>query len=122
VKQKSKWEIMFNYLIEYKDIHGDCLVPNRYKPLPALGAWVSTQRRHYRIYTGELLKAQAAASQQHRTDEESDNSGVAGKMAAMTVTTITSTPLTPERIRLLESVGFVWATSDPRHVSRNSYW
>jgi hypothetical protein len=32
-------------------IHGHCLVPNRYAHDPSLGAWVSTQRRHYKILT-----------------------------------------------------------------------
>lgn len=27
-----------------------------------------------------------------------------------------STPMTPERATRLESIGFVWATRDPRHV------
>lgn len=30
-----------------------------------------------------------------------------------------TTPLSDNRLKKLESVGFVWATTDPRHVSKN---
>ena len=35
---------MFEKLKEYKQQHGDCLVPKRYKIDPALGYWVGNQR------------------------------------------------------------------------------
>jgi hypothetical protein len=44
-KHDARWEQMFEKLLNYKEGHGDCLVPNRYEPDPSLGAWVSTQRR-----------------------------------------------------------------------------
>lgn len=44
-----KWDTMYNHLLEYKNNHGDCLVPNRYTDMPQLGSWVSTQRRHYKL-------------------------------------------------------------------------
>lgn len=44
-KHDARWEQMFEKLLDYKEGHGDCLVPNRYEPDPSLGAWVSTQRR-----------------------------------------------------------------------------
>lgn len=42
---QTKWNYMFHHLVNYKKVHGDCLVPNRYKPDISLGLWVSTQRR-----------------------------------------------------------------------------
>mmetsp|Transcript_1646 Transcript_1646/g.2177 ORF Transcript_1646/g.2177 Transcript_1646/m.2177 type:complete len:455 (-) Transcript_1646:377-1741(-) len=45
----SKWNIMYNHLVEYKTKHQNCLVPNRYKQMPQLGSWVSTQRRHFKL-------------------------------------------------------------------------
>ena len=42
---QAKWEAMEKRLIAFKEQHGHCLVPNRYVNDPALGAWVSTQRR-----------------------------------------------------------------------------
>mmetsp|Transcript_28109 Transcript_28109/g.39740 ORF Transcript_28109/g.39740 Transcript_28109/m.39740 type:complete len:633 (+) Transcript_28109:60-1958(+) len=80
---QQKWNRMFDRLLSFKAKHGHCLVPNRFSEDPALGAWVSTQRRQYKIL-------------------------VSG--------TAESTPMTPERAAQLESVGFVWATTDPRHV------
>jgi hypothetical protein len=35
---------MFAKLEQYLQIHGNCLVPQRYKQDPSLGLWVSTQR------------------------------------------------------------------------------
>lgn len=85
-QREAKWDIMYSYLVQYKDIHKDCLVPNRYKPLPQLGNWVSTQRRHYNaISTGAV------------------------------------SPLSVEKVELLNKLGFVWKTKDPRHVSNVLY-
>jgi hypothetical protein len=36
---------MFAALAAYKQEHGDCRVPQKYKSNPQLGQWVSTQRR-----------------------------------------------------------------------------
>lgn len=83
-KQAERWDQMFQRLLEFKRIHGHCLVPNRYPLDPSLGAWVSTQRRHYKILIG---------------DDDS-----------------VTTPMTPERASRLMSIGFQWATKDPRHV------
>ena len=83
-KQAERWDAMFDRLVQFQQEHGHCLVPNRYPEDPSLGAWVSTQRRHYKILmTG-------------RTDQ--------------------TTPMTEERASRLESIGFAWETSDPRHV------
>lgn len=80
---QEKWQFMFERLVSFKERHGHCLVPNRYRDHHALGAWVSTQRRQYKIL-------------------------VSGSSA--------STPMTPERAAQLEAIGFVWATTDPRHI------
>ena len=41
------WMRMFEQLMEYKEQHGDCLVPNKYEDNPKLGRWVATQRQLY---------------------------------------------------------------------------
>ena len=46
-KQIENWNRMFNELLEFKEEHGHCLVPNAYLQNPQLGAWVSMQRRQY---------------------------------------------------------------------------
>ena len=85
IHQQNRWESMFARLIDFKEKHGHCLVPNRFEEDRSLGAWVSTQRRHYKLMASKNF----------------DQS---------------STPLTKERIQKLRDVGFVWATSDPRHT------
>ena len=47
---QTKWNFMFHRLTEYKQVHGNCLVPNRYKCDLPLGLWVSTQRRQVCFY------------------------------------------------------------------------
>jgi len=46
---EEKWELMFKKLLDYKARFGNTLVPNRYVDDPPLGAWVSTQRRQYKV-------------------------------------------------------------------------
>lgn len=45
VKQQETWDTMFSRLLKYKMMHGDCLVPQKYKEDSRLGEWVQTQRR-----------------------------------------------------------------------------
>ena len=42
------WEEMFAALIDYKQTHGDCNVPNRWKGNPKLGRWCGTQAYNYK--------------------------------------------------------------------------
>lgn len=42
----ESWNAMFERLLIYKQRHGDCLVPHRYKDDPKLGRWVERQRRN----------------------------------------------------------------------------
>mmetsp|Transcript_19756 Transcript_19756/g.27950 ORF Transcript_19756/g.27950 Transcript_19756/m.27950 type:complete len:323 (-) Transcript_19756:200-1168(-) len=42
--QQDAWGEMFDRLVKYKDEHGDCIVPQKYKEDPNLGRWVKTQR------------------------------------------------------------------------------
>ena len=49
VTGNQKWDTMYHHLLQYKHKHKDCLVPNRYKHMPQLGSWVSSQRRHYKL-------------------------------------------------------------------------
>ena len=46
----QQWENMFAKLKEYRQKHGDCLVPFNYKHDPSLGRWVAKQRlRHDKL-------------------------------------------------------------------------
>lgn len=80
---QSKWERMFVRLLAFREKHGHCLVPNRYTPDQSLGAWVSTQRRQFKMMTSG--------------DKE-------------------ATLMNPERASRLNALGFVWSTTDPRHI------
>eukprot|EP00957_Ditylum_brightwellii_P063378 4810907-Ditylum_brightwellii.AAC.1 len=42
------WHKMLDDLKEYKERHGDCLVPTKYAPNPPLGCWVHMQRIAYK--------------------------------------------------------------------------
>ncbi len=64
VTGNTKWDTMYNHLVDYKRTHKDCLVPNRYKKMPQLGSWVSTQRRHYKM----LLTGKDSPLDQQRLD------------------------------------------------------
>ena len=70
----SIWRARFQQFCEFKEAFGHChLVRSKYPAYPQLGRWISTQRRHYKLYQE-------------------------GK----------SSPMSPERIRELESVEFKW--------------
>ena len=42
--QGNSWDDRYNQLVEYKNEHGNCLVPQRYPKNKALGKWVANQR------------------------------------------------------------------------------
>jgi hypothetical protein len=43
------WESRLNELANYSKIYGHCNVPQTYSENPKLGAWVSTQRKQYKL-------------------------------------------------------------------------
>jgi len=45
---ESKWEEMFEALVEYKKEHGDCNVPKRWEENIQLATWVQNQRSGYK--------------------------------------------------------------------------
>ena len=49
------WEEMFAALAEFRDLHGNCLVPERYEPNSQLAWWVTAQRKAYKT---EQLEAE----------------------------------------------------------------
>mmetsp|Transcript_4524 Transcript_4524/g.6848 ORF Transcript_4524/g.6848 Transcript_4524/m.6848 type:complete len:94 (+) Transcript_4524:2-283(+) len=44
---EDNWYDMLDDLKEFKERHGDCIVPQKYSPNLQLGRWVYTQRRAY---------------------------------------------------------------------------
>ena len=53
----EQWDAMFKKLLEYKEVHGDCLVPKRYSSDPRLGTWYvqSPIGGHVIIHFGQHL-------------------------------------------------------------------
>ena len=49
VRNRPEWEVRFAELVEYKAAHGDCKVPQHYKPNRSLGKWVAKQREQYKL-------------------------------------------------------------------------
>jgi len=101
---EDHWDLMFRQLVEYKQKHGDCLVPSRFEENPKLGKWVETQRYEYtklqRAANGTPVPAPADAKE---TKEESDVPNLQDKPRA-------SHPrLTEERLQRLNSIGFEWS-------------
>mmetsp|Transcript_20450 Transcript_20450/g.33401 ORF Transcript_20450/g.33401 Transcript_20450/m.33401 type:complete len:455 (+) Transcript_20450:134-1498(+) len=43
-KGQAAWNKRFDELKEYQKMHGNCIVPTRYKDNPALGRWITSQR------------------------------------------------------------------------------
>lgn len=43
------WDERLEELKEYREKHGNCLVPQQYPENPQLGTWVSNQRKQYRL-------------------------------------------------------------------------
>lgn len=41
------WDELFQALVHYKELHGDCNVPQYYQQDPGLGQWVGKQRSKY---------------------------------------------------------------------------
>jgi hypothetical protein len=46
--KKTEWDVRFQELVQYKEEHGDTLVPQRNDKTGALGNWVVAQRYHYK--------------------------------------------------------------------------
>lgn len=59
---EDRWEVMFQALLQYKQGHGDCLVPQRWKESRGLADWVSSQRSAY-------SRGQLAPDRVRRLDE-----------------------------------------------------
>jgi len=66
--ENERWETFFSLLINYKDIHGNCLVPKIYRENQTLSAWVFKQRaamklrkegKENRLTDGRVIKLNA---------------------------------------------------------------
>lgn len=46
--EPNSWESVFDRLVEYKRVHGNCDVPQHYPKDKRLGKWVNTQRTTFK--------------------------------------------------------------------------
>jgi hypothetical protein len=49
VRNRPEWDHRYKQLIEYKQVQGDCKVPQHYKENRALGKWVAKQREQFKL-------------------------------------------------------------------------
>jgi len=97
------WDEMFRHLLEYKEKHGDTLVPSRYEDNPKLGKWVETQRYEFT----KLQRATVDVSTENKVEDADIPVAAAaplvgGKPKAPNVR------LTEERLQRLNSIAFEW--------------
>lgn len=78
-------------LKDFKAQNGHCNVKIRYKANPTLGKWCNNMREHYKIFCKKT-----------KLEQEGDDAGAKR---------LPKCPMTAERIRLLEEVGFEWTTN-----------
>ena len=83
------WPQRYDELCLYRAMHGDCLVPLNCEDFPGLGSWVRNQRTQYR----NILLGRSQSSGKRK-----------------------GAGMTPEKIKALQSVGFVWDSQ------REDFW
>lgn len=95
----DQWDEMFRQLLEYKNAHGDCLVPSRFEENVRLGKWVETQRYEY--------------TKLHRSTSGNEQSATTKPAVSR---------LTAERQRRLEAIGFEWKVKNKMKRFYDKQW
>jgi hypothetical protein len=133
---ENNWNAMFDELVGYFKIHGNCNVPQRWAPNPRLAAWVMVQRRFKR--TGQISSSRiqkleeigfewgghinrpgwdamfSALQRFHRThgycavSQHDPDNGKLGTWVMVQRLAKRMSRLSPERIQKLESLGIEW--------------
>jgi hypothetical protein len=97
------WDKRITELQDFASLYGHVCVPRSYTANPTLGSWVATQRKYYNKYLSQQQQ------QQH-------GNGVLGEReldsSSKKITTNSKCPLTKERIKQLDEMGFVWSYWD----------
>mmetsp|Transcript_856 Transcript_856/g.1357 ORF Transcript_856/g.1357 Transcript_856/m.1357 type:complete len:453 (+) Transcript_856:16-1374(+) len=135
-KERQNWEDMFDRLLQYKAMHGDCLVPKRYKKDPKLRAWVSLQRRTKGLMCGthrERLEAIGFCWEGLRPDWDTMFRRLVEYKLEHGDCLVSQKDTTEQKLgtwvdnqrrkkgkmseeckKKLDSIGFAWAVRDPR--------
>mmetsp|Transcript_33745 Transcript_33745/g.81585 ORF Transcript_33745/g.81585 Transcript_33745/m.81585 type:complete len:812 (-) Transcript_33745:178-2613(-) len=140
-KKNANWEpldfeVMYGKLLAYREVHGHPNVPVKYQEDMQLGGWVSGLRSKKKAYdkdnvdrakdkdgdeggneSMELDEADAAKSA--KEEEEPNDDDASSNNGGNTNHPSQQRYLTPERIRLLESIGFLWTMNRPKSKSKS---
>jgi superfamily II DNA or RNA helicase len=128
------WEKLFAELVAYKNAHGDCSVPLRYKENPQLGLWCGNQRAKHR--RGDLSSNRTSRLEQLdfvwdpftsiwddrfaelaaykkiygncNVPDRYDENPELGRWCRAQRTANKKNRLSPDRIKRLEQLGFIW--------------
>jgi len=136
------WDERFQQLVEYREQNGHCLVPQKYKANSQLGRWVDTQRRFYKknkllpeqkdrlegIGFVWVLKKHEIVGWDERFKQLKEYRQVKGNCNVPYQYELASWvnnqrqaykkgTLSPEQIKSLEGIGFVWVPPRGRRRS-----
>eukprot|EP00984_Skeletonema_dohrnii_P027840 scaffold17533_cov113-Skeletonema_dohrnii-CCMP3373.AAC.1 len=102
--QRNAWDRKFNELLEFKQQHGHCDVPQTYAPNPKLGLWVNkTELIQYAAKFGNChvptkFKENTALGRWVSTQRAEYKQFCKGEKSS----------LTAEKIQRMDSIGFAW--------------
>eukprot|EP00984_Skeletonema_dohrnii_P023133 scaffold12212_cov73-Skeletonema_dohrnii-CCMP3373.AAC.4 len=105
--QRNAWDRKFNELLDFKQQHGHCDVPQTYAPNPKLGVWVNKD---------ELIQYAAKFGNCHVPTKFKENTALGRWVSTQRAEYKQfckgeKSSLTDEKIRRLNSMGFVWFMS-----------
>jgi len=94
--QAGQWSERFTELLNFKRIHGHCLVPYTHKTNLPLARWVKRQRYQHKLF---LQESQGNSYTNMNDDSIKNDSGDQ---------IIKTSTMTQERIQALQEIGFIW--------------
>eukprot|EP00984_Skeletonema_dohrnii_P016496 scaffold7349_cov129-Skeletonema_dohrnii-CCMP3373.AAC.1 len=102
--QRNSWDRKFNDLLEFKQQHGHCDVPQTYAPNPKLGVWVNK---------AELIQYAAKFGNCHVPTKYKENTALGRWVSTQRAEYKKyckgeKSSLTAENVRRLDSIGFAW--------------
>lgn len=146
---EDHWDEMFKQLLEYRDEHGDCLVPSRYESNLKLGKWVETVScfesysntlNRFSI-TNPFLQSRPWLQQRYEYTKRQRSSAPHGSVATGALdgaipglnpqssddreekaSRQTNPRLTEERLQRLERVGFQWKVKHKMKKYYDKQW
>ena len=106
-KREQKWHEMYAALKQFKKENGHCNVPKKCRENQKLGSWVDYQRTLYRQTTTNINT---------NTKRNNNNNNLCGS----SIEVYNPNAIAPERIQLLEKIGFRWSTAKELVATSNT--